>query len=470
MRRLPSWKPTASSVHMSCCPRIGIVEQSGAQVLVLRFLNEFSISLPKCRRGYDRAFQHIRKVRGGQVTERLAATSGPGGQTSGDDDRDPNNLNKIEKDASSQISKIRKFLGIDKSYSDKANVSPIDGRDIAAENDQINATGTSNIAHLGFNAFGDWSRGAEDLEDWDDWSGPPAVPDLDDDDEAAELRESIIERRRARRGRRTKVRDEYLRPIVDATGIYNRLLIGEREAEERVFIESITNQYESREALKFAGILIAVPLTVGFLISRLVAEPLWQYAERLNPQAFALSDEQKVAGADKMHQEEVRLRMEASLGQAPPLTDEAIIKHLHEEAIRYAEKMKDYNRHSLLNIVSDSTAAVSLFLLILPDTSQRAILFRTVGRVFSGLSDTAKAFLIILVTDTLLGYHSEEGWTAALRLLGHHYGWHAPQSGLNLFVATVPVLLDSLFKYWIFVGLNKVDPAAAVTLRQMDRH
>lgn len=39
-----------------------------------------------------------------------------------------------------------------------------------------------------------------------------------------------------------------------------------------------------------------------------------------------------------------------------------------------------------------------------------------------------------------------------------------------MFVATVPVLLDSLFKYWIFVGLNKIDPAAAVTLRQMDRH
>jgi len=85
-------------------------------------------------------------------------------------------------------------------------------------------------------------------------------------------------------------------------------------------------------------------------------------------------------------------------------------------------------------------------------------------------ADTAKAFLIILVTDTLLGYHSEEGWTAGLTLLSHHYGWHAHKEGLQLFVATVPVLLDSMFKYWIFVGLNKIDPAAAVTLRQMDRH
>ena len=41
---------------------------------------------------------------------------------------------------------------------------------------------------------------------------------------------------------------------------------------------------------------------------------------------------------------------------------------------------------------------------------------------------------------------------------------------IHLFVAIVPVCLDTWFKYWIFVGLNKEDPAAAVTLRQMDRH
>lgn len=317
-------------------------------------------------------------------------------------------------------------------------------------------------------SFTDWSGGVK--EDWDAWEGTPAIADLDDDSEAAELREQVIERRRARRGRRTKVRDEYLRPIVDGTGIYNRVAIGEKEAEGRVFVEAITNQYESREALSYAAILFGIPLTVGFLISNLVAKPLWNYAEDLNPAAFALSDEQKVAGAEAMHREEVRLRLEASLGQAPTLSDEAMLAHLRVEAVHFADSMKAYNRQSLVNAVSDSCSGAALFVLLVQDTSQRAILFRTVGRVFTGLSDTAKAFLIILITDILLGYHSEEGWTAALHLLSYHYGWHAPQENLQIFVATVPVLLDSLFKYWIFVGLNKQSPAAAVTLKMMDRH
>ena len=40
----------------------------------------------------------------------------------------------------------------------------------------------------------------------------------------------------------------------------------------------------------------------------------------------------------------------------------------------------------------------------------------------------------------------------------------------HVFVAIVPVVLDSFFKYWIFVGLNRQDPAATVTLKSMDRH
>jgi hypothetical protein len=39
-------------------------------------------------------------------------------------------------------------------------------------------------------------------------------------------------------------------------GIVNRLAVDEAEVEERVFVEAITNQYESREAVKFAGVFV----------------------------------------------------------------------------------------------------------------------------------------------------------------------------------------------------------------------
>lgn len=57
------------------------------------------------------------------------------------------------------------------------------------------------------------------------------------------------------------------------------------------------------------GILLAIPLAIGFGVSRAVAQPLWSYAEQLDPAAFAATDNQKVEGAHELHIEELRLRM-----------------------------------------------------------------------------------------------------------------------------------------------------------------
>lgn len=41
---------------------------------------------------------------------------------------------------------------------------------------------------------------------------------------------------------------------------------------------------------------------------------------------------------------------------------------------------------------------------------------------------------------------------------------------IAIFVSTVPVVLDTFFKYWLFKNLNRTDPSASVTLKEMDRH
>ncbi|KAL6777324.1 CEM1 [Auxenochlorella protothecoides x Auxenochlorella symbiontica] len=314
-----------------------------------------------------------------------------------------------------------------------------------------------------------WSDWAGHDQDWDEWKGE-AEPDLDDAEDIAALRSAVIKKRRARKGRRSVTRDEWLRPIVDFQGIRDRLAFDEQDSEERVFIEAATNQFESREAVKYAGLIFGVSIVAGFAVSRLLAEPLWTYAAGVNPAAFAMSDQQKFEAVEEIHAEELRLQMEATVGQAPPLSDAGVLEHLRAEAKRIQGEYKAYNRAALTNLVSDSVTGSLIFAALLQNNSQRTILFRTIGRILSGLSDTAKAFLIILVTDTLLGYHSEEGWTAAAQLFTQHYGFHPSEDSIQIFVSIVPVCLDSYFKYWIFVGLNKQDPAAAVTLRNMDRH
>lgn len=52
----------------------------------------------------------------------------------------------------------------------------------------------------------------------------------------------------------------------------------------------------------------------------------------------------------------------------------------------------------MLNVLSDGTAGTVLFAILARRSSGRANLFRTLSRFASGLSDTAKAFLIIAGT------------------------------------------------------------------------
>jgi uncharacterized membrane protein len=67
-----------------------------------------------------------------------------------------------------------------------------------------------------------------------------------------------------------------------------------------------------------------------------------------------------------------------------------------------------------------------------------------------GLSDSAKAFAIILFTDVFVGFHSPE------------------DNFIMLFIATFPVVLATIFKYWIFRYLNRVSPSSVATLRNMN--
>jgi hypothetical protein len=77
--------------------------------------------------------------------------------------------------------------------------------------------------------------------------------------------------------------------------------------------------------------------------------------------------------------------------------------------LQFQEEEREKNESNLVTLVSDSISAMVFFTMFVRDNDAREALFSTLGRLFEGLSDIAKAVMIILVADTLLGYHSEEG-------------------------------------------------------------
>lgn len=140
---------------------------------------------------------------------------------------------------------------------------------------------------------------------------------------------------------------------------------------------------------------------------------------------------------------------------------------LQQKAIELASL---YNKESMLaivNLLGDLVTVVTLCFLSIGMRPQIIILRSFLTESIYSLSDTTKSFLLILVTDLLVGFHSPRGWEIGIELLLRHLGLPEDQDFIFLFVAAFPVFLDTIFKYWIFRYLNKISPSTVATYHNM---
>lgn len=267
--------------------------------------------------------------------------------------------------------------------------------------------------------------------------------------------------------RRPASRDSFL---MGDSGLVSKFDPDPDAVEGALMFEARVNRFESRESVKYVTMLFAVPILTGFLVNHLVVDPILQVYGKTHPKVFEMTANQKVRAAKKIHMEEKRIKFNASVGHAPSLTEEGVLEELEEKARELQFEQVEENRRAMVNVFADASSAITLFAMLLLNRNMAQVISRTLDRLFTGLSDTGKAFIIILVTDILLGYHSEAGWHEILKLGSEHYGLEAEDSAIYLFVAIVPVTMDSIFKYWVFRYLNRLAPSATVTYRAMNRH
>nr|AWI70580.1 envelope membrane protein [Ambelania acida] len=84
------------------------------------------------------------------------------------------------------------------------------------------------------------------------------------------------------------------------------------------------------------------------------------------------------------------------------------------------------------------------------------------------LSDTVKAFSILLLTDLCIGFHSPHGWELMIGSVYKDFGFVQNDQIISGLVSTFPVILDTIFKYWIFRYLNRVSPSLVVIYHSMN--
>ncbi|MGL5132219.1 MAG: proton extrusion protein PcxA, partial [Planktothrix sp.] len=170
----------------------------------------------------------------------------------------------------------------------------------------------------------------------------------------------------------------------------------------------------------------------------------------------------------ELKQYEERLRFKALISQAPPLTSEELDEKLKEKAQEIAEEYKGDSGGAIKNVFADIISVLMFAFILVYNRSEVETLKSFMGDLIYGLSDSAKAFIIILSTDMFVGFHSPHGWEVILESTARHFGLPENREFNFLFIATFPVILDAVFKYWIFRYLNRSSPSAVSTYKTMN--
>ncbi|MGB1416326.1 MAG: proton extrusion protein PcxA [Synechococcus sp.] len=147
---------------------------------------------------------------------------------------------------------------------------------------------------------------------------------------------------------------------------------------------------------------------------------------------------------------------------------EELRERLQFKAIELKEEASVESLHAIKNVIADLVALLSFVIVCLVSRDELRVLRGFLDEVVYGLSDSAKAFGIILFTDIFVGYHSPEGWAVLLESIADHFGIPPHQNFILMFIATFPVILATIFKYWIFRYLNRVSPSSVATLKGMN--
>jgi hypothetical protein len=163
-----------------------------------------------------------------------------------------------------------------------------------------------------------------------------------------------------------------------------------------------------------------------------------------------------------------RLEFQNLIGEVPKFSEAEIEKQTKEKAQEIAEEYRGSSDNAIENILADLLSLTAFGWIVYVSKREIVILKSFIDDIVYGLSDSAKAFIIILFTDMFVGFHSPEGWEVLLSSTSRHFGLPENHNFINLFIATFPVILDTVFKYWIFRYLNRISPSAVATYRGMN--
>jgi hypothetical protein len=240
------------------------------------------------------------------------------------------------------------------------------------------------------------------------------------------------------------------------------------EGERKVLNQYRNSRYKTALSVKFLLMLVIIPLLVHQLTKTFFLTPLVESYFEQHAEIIFINQNMEAEAYEELQKFEYSLHFRGLLGFNDPLMPEQINEKMREKASEISENFRRVGTNAIANIFADLFSLIAFIYVLFTSRKEIQVLKEFIDEIVYGLSDSAKAFLIILFTDVFVGFHSPHGWEVVLKSIAQHFGLPENQDFNFLFIATFPVVLDTVFKYWIFRYLNGISPSAVATYRNMN--
>nr|YP_009766688.1 envelope membrane protein [Petalostylis labicheoides]QIS97223.1 envelope membrane protein [Petalostylis labicheoides] len=141
---------------------------------------------------------------------------------------------------------------------------------------------------------------------------------------------------------------------------------------------------------------------------------------------------------------------------------------IYKETLQLIKTYNEDHIHTILHFSTNIICFVILSGYSILGNQELISLNSWVQEFLYNLSDTIKAFSILLLTDLCIGFHSNHGWELMIGYIYKDFGFAHNDQIISGLVSTFPVIIDTILKYWIFRYLNRVSPSLVVIYHSMN--
>ncbi|AKG20768.1 proton extrusion protein PcxA [Calothrix sp. 336/3] len=240
------------------------------------------------------------------------------------------------------------------------------------------------------------------------------------------------------------------------------------KSEEDIVRNFRKSQRRTLISVRFLLLLIIVPTLTHQISKTFLVGPIINHVRHSEQVSIFINQEMEEEALEELQRFEERIKFENIIGMLAPISPEQMEVKVKEKAEEIATEYRRESANAIKNVFADICSVIAFVILLIASKREIVILKDFFDHIVYGLSDSAKAFIIILFTDVFVGFHSPHGWEVILEGLSRHWGLPANHDFIFLFIATFPVILDTIFKYWIFRYLNRISPSAVATYHNMN--